>query len=79
MSHRAFAKITGLGHALISYIVNGERSCPLNDLDDWIDILEIPSSEKASFKEAALLTHANEELREYIDGLHARIKRLEKK
>jgi cyanate lyase len=81
MSHRSLASALGIAHALVSFIVKGERTCPLENLEQWIEVLEVPPKKQADFKDAAIRTHANccGPLEDLLQRLYDRIDALEKK
>ncbi len=66
-----FARSGGVSGPLVSQIMGGIRTPPLDRMQEWADILGLPpgSPERSHFLESALLAHAPPEVRSIVARL----------
>ena len=75
ISQRDFAEKVGISRGFVPLLLAGQRTPPLERLDDFCVALGLAagSPARAAFHRAALLSHAPEEVRLLVDALEAKL------
>jgi transcriptional regulator with XRE-family HTH domain len=79
MSQREFAKRAHSSSASLSQIISGKRTPPLDQIDNWANILDLKGEDRVSFLELACLEHCPEPLRQEYLRMKGQILRLEQR
>lgn len=79
LSQRAFARRVGYSHVLVSYVITGRRTPPLEAIESWADELGVTGAERTRFIQLAWLAHAPPQVRDLVARQQAQIERLRRK
>ena len=79
LTQLAFAKRLGVNQGFLSRVLSGKRRPPLDQVEGWLEELEITGKDREHLLECAHLAHATPWLRGRVDFLHGRIAYCERK
>jgi len=77
LSLRELGRRAGCSPALPGLVATGKRRPPREQIGRWAEVLGLTGAERAAFREAALLAHAPEEVRDLVADLRRRLDREE--